>query len=113
VQKRLASLLKPGAIPSEIYNTVIAELDDDFLKNFMGYGNRRTKFLGHGVGLYVDEFPVIASGFNEPLAENMVIALEPKKGIANVGMVGVEDTYIVTSGGGRCVTGGGCDIITI
>jgi Xaa-Pro dipeptidase len=113
VQKRLASLLKPGAIPSEIYNTVIAELDDDFLKNFMGYGNRRAKFLGHGVGLYVDEFPVIASGFNEPLAENMVIALEPKKGIANVGMVGVEDTYIVTSGGGRCVTGGGCDIITI
>jgi hypothetical protein len=28
-------------------------------------------------------------------------------------MVGVEDTYIVTSEGGKCITGGGKEIIII
>jgi Xaa-Pro aminopeptidase len=89
------------------------KLDDDFKQNFMGFGKRQVKFLGHGVGLHIDEMPVIANGFNEPLEENMVLALEPKKGISGVGMVGVEDTYVVTPEGGRCITGGGSDIIVL
>ena len=113
VQSRLAHMLKPGAIPSQIYNTVLGELDEEFKRNFMGFGNRRAKFFGHGVGLHVDELPIITNGYNIPLAENMVIALEPKKGIDCVGMVGVEDTYIVTPGGGQCITGGGRDIIIV
>lgn len=113
VQTRLAELLKPGAIPSEIYTSVMDQLTDDFRTNFMGFGERQVKFFGHGVGLHIDELPVIAKGFDEPLAENMVIALEPKKGIPNVGMVGVEDTYIVTPDGGSCITGGGREIIIV
>ena len=113
IQSRLAKQLKPGLIPSEIYNTEINNLDADFLQNFMGFGTRQAKFLGHGVGLYVDEMPVIANGFNRPLEADMVIALEPKKGFAGIGMVGVEDTYIVTLDGGRCITGGGRDIIVV
>jgi len=35
----------------------------------------------------------------------MVIALEPKKGISGVGMVGIENTFAVTPGGGRSITG--------
>ncbi len=113
IQTKTASLLKPKNIPSDIYNQVMSELDEDFLENFMGFGNRKVKFLGHGVGLQIDEMPVIANGFKEPLEENMVIAIEPKKGIANVGMVGVEDTYLVTDKGGICLTGGGTDIIEL
>ncbi|QNU65635.1 aminopeptidase P family protein [Ruminiclostridium herbifermentans] len=113
IEKRAAQLLKPGNIPSEIYNNIMKELDSDFLKNFMGFGDRMVRFLGHGIGLHVDEPPVIANGFNSPLQENMVIALEPKKGIAGVGMVGVEDTYIVTPNGGKCITGGEKDIIIV
>lgn len=105
VEKTLASLLKPGAIPSEIYDTVMESLDDKFLENFMGYGSRKVKFLGHGVGLLIDEIPVLAHGFNEPLEEGMTLALEPKKGIKNVGMVGIEDTFIVTPSGGQSITG--------
>jgi len=71
----------------------------------MGFGKRKVKFLGHGIGLQVDEMPVIAEGFNEPLKEGMVLALEPKKGIENVGMVGIENTFIVTGQGGKCITG--------
>ncbi len=113
IQKRVAGLLKPGNIPAEIYNRVMDDLDSDFLNNFMGFGERKVKFIGHGIGLHVDEPPVIANGFNKPLQENMVIALEPKKGISGVGMVGVEDTYIVTPNGGQCITGGEKEIIII
>ena len=105
LERRLASMLKPGAIPSEIYARTMESLDPEFLKNFMGFGNRRANFLGHGVGLQIDEPPVLAEGFDEPLAAGMVLALEPKKGVPGVGMVGSENTYLVTPEGGRSITG--------
>jgi Xaa-Pro aminopeptidase len=105
IERSLASQLKPGAIPSQLYATAIADLEPEFLENFMGFGNRRAHFLGHGVGLNIDEPPVIAGGFDEPLAEGMVLALEPKKGVPGVGMVGTENTYVVTPEGGRSLTG--------
>lgn len=105
IEHQLASLIKPGAIPSDIYTTVMNGLDPEFLQDFMGFGDRRANFLGHGVGLQIDDLPVIAEGFDEPLVEGMVLALEPKKGIAGIGMVGIEDTFIVTPEGGRSITG--------
>ena len=105
IQDTVASLLEPGAIPSQIYESVIAELEPSFLKNFMGYGNRKVQFIGHGIGLEIAEHPVIAKGFDNPLEEGMVIALEPKNGIKGVGMVGTENTFVVTSDGGRSITG--------
>ena len=51
----------------------------------MGFGRHQVKFLGHGIGLWIDEKPVIAKGFDEPLEEGMVFALEPKKGIQGCG----------------------------
>jgi Xaa-Pro aminopeptidase len=105
IQDKIAGQLKPGAIPSQIYEETMASLDPAFLENFMGFGNRQVKFLGHGIGLTIDEVPVIAKGFDEPLVENMVLALEPKKGIKDTGMVGIENTFIVTPEGGKCITG--------
>jgi len=105
IQDEIASMLKPGAIPAQIYNSVMKKLSPDFLENFMGFGRRRVKFLGHGIGLTVDEYPVIAEGFNEPLAEGMVLAVEPKKGFKDIGMVGIENTFIVYPEGGQCITG--------
>jgi len=113
VQKEIAARLKPGAIPSQIHNEVINNLDQDFLQNFMGFGNRKVNFLGHGIGLLIDELPVIAEGFNEPLQKGMVFALEPKKGIPDIGMVGIENTFIVTSGGGECITGDNPGLIEV
>ncbi|MEI7580010.1 MAG: Xaa-Pro peptidase family protein [bacterium] len=113
IEKLTASLLKVGNIPSDIYNSVMSEIDESFLENFMGFGSRKVKFLGHGVGLHIDEMPVIANCFKEPLQENMVIALEPKKGIKGFGMIGVEDTYLVTNEGGLCLTGEGREIIEL
>ena len=105
LQFRIAEMLKPGNIPSHIYENIMDSLPPDFLENFMGFGKRQVKFLGHGIGLTIDELPVLAKGFDEPLQENMVFALEPKKGVKNVGMVGIENTFVVGSQGGRCITG--------
>ena len=101
----LATLLRPGAIPSAIYSAIMENLEPGFLEHFMGFGERRASFLGHGTGLVVDEIPVIAMGFDDPLEEGMAIALEPKRGVPGVGLVGIENTYVVTPGGGRSITG--------
>jgi len=105
IQDAIAARLIPGEVPSEIYHDVMTDLKPAFLDNFMGYGEHRVNFLGHGIGLWIDEFPVIAKGFDEPLKEGMVLALEPKKGIPYVGLVGIENTFVVTPGGGRSITG--------
>lgn len=105
IQLKMASMLKPGETPSNIYNKIMKDISEDSLPNFMGYGNRRVKFLGHGIGLQVDELPVLAKGFDEPLQEGMVFALEPKAGVEGIGMVGIENTFIVTADGGKCITG--------
>lgn len=113
VEKSAAAMLTPGAIPSEIYKTVLDGLTDEMRVNFMGMGRDAVKFLGHGVGLVVDEYPVIAKGFDRPLVENMTLALEPKRGIPAYGLAGVEDTFVVTKAGGKALTGGGKSIIEI
>ncbi|WP_291859998.1 Xaa-Pro peptidase family protein [Marinilabilia sp.] len=105
IQNRVAEMLLPGNTPEAIYETIMNSLTPGFKENFMGFGNRSVKFLGHGIGLTVDELPVLAAGFKEPLEENMVFAVEPKKGIKGIGMVGIENTFVVTSDGGRCITG--------
>jgi len=105
------SRMKPGNIPSRIYEEVMSELDEPFLQNFMGTGDERVKFLGHGVGLVVDEYPVIAKGFDLPLEENMTMAVEPKRGVEGVGLVGAENTYIITKDGAESITGGERSIV--
>jgi len=113
IQERIAERLKPGVIPEDLYNSIMDSLDNNFLKNFMGFGNRQVRFLGHGIGLHIDEWPVIARGFTEPLQEGIVLAVEPKKGIENIGMVGIENTFIVTGEGGRCITGNNPGLIIV
>lgn len=105
IQKRVAGRLRPGITPSAIYTEIMEDMPREFQSNFMGFGSRRVHFLGHGVGLAVDEIPVLARGFDDPLEEGMTIAVEPKKGIAGIGMVGTENTYLVTPEGGRSITG--------
>jgi Xaa-Pro aminopeptidase len=113
IQREIAGQLKPSGIPSGIYRSVTDALDAEFLTGFMGGGAERVRFLGHGVGLQIDEYPVIAEGFDEPLRENMALAVEPKFRIPGVGTVGVEDTYVVTPEGGRCITGGEQEIMVV
>lgn len=66
---------------------------------FMGFGPERIRFVGHGVGLELDEYPFLSAGQSMTLEENMVIALEPKLIFPNRGVVGIENTHRVTAEG--------------
>ncbi|GIQ71013.1 aminopeptidase P family protein [Xylanibacillus composti] len=92
--------LKPGTSCEGLYQDALATAEQANLgKHFMGYGADQVKFLGHGIGLEIDELPVLARGFAYPLQPGMVIAIEPKFSFPGEGVVGVEDTYAITSGG--------------
>lgn len=114
IQEAVRRRLKSGAVPSQIFEEVYqAEvLPRNFQDNFMGFKSNQVRFLGHGVGLVIDEFPAIAKKIDFPLKENMVIAVEPKKGLKGIGLLGVENTFLVTEQGGEKLTPGS-DEITI
>lgn len=64
-----------------------------------------TKSIHIEANLWIDESPVIAKGFDQPIEENMVFAVEPKRGIEGIGMVGIENTFVCKNSGGISITG--------
>ncbi|MBW2028735.1 MAG: aminopeptidase P family protein [Deltaproteobacteria bacterium] len=66
---------------------------------FMGYGEGQVPFIGHGIGLEIDEYPLIAPRFSQELKEGMVFAFEPTLIFPGAGVIGVEDDYLVTASG--------------
>jgi Xaa-Pro aminopeptidase len=92
--------LRPGTVCEELYVSALREAGEAGLSShFMGYGKDQVKFLGHGIGLEVDELPVLAKGFSYPLEPGMVIAVEPKFTFPGRGVVGIENTYAITDNG--------------
>lgn len=70
---------------------------------FMGH-RQHAGFVGHGVGIEVNEWPVIAPRSKQVIEENNTIALEPKFVIPGVGAVGIENTYHITAEGAISLT---------
>ncbi len=102
IQAFIADRLKPGTVPSELYEETRRFAEEfGFTKNLMGFGPNQVGFFGHGLGLEVDELPVIAPRFDRPLVEGVTIAVEPKYYIEGLGAVGVENTFVVSSEGGK------------
>lgn len=92
--------LRPGIICEDLYKQAVIQAEEAGLgEHFMGYGADQVKFLGHGIGLEIDEFPVLARGFKYPLEVNMVIAIEPKFTFPGRGVVGIENSYRITETG--------------
>lgn len=114
LQEEVAALLRPGNLPGDIWNHCLTAAEKSGWSNgFMGLEGNKVSFAGHGIGLAIDEYPVLAKGFDLPLEEGMTLAIEPKIGIPDYGMVGVENTFEVTKEGGNSLTGENFDIITI
>ncbi len=92
--------LRPGTICEELYTSALEKAKSAGLSAFyMGYGSDQVSFLGHGIGLEIDELPVLAKGFTIPLVAGMVIAIEPKFTFPGRGVVGIENTYVITEEG--------------
>jgi Xaa-Pro aminopeptidase len=92
--------LRPGAIPSEVYAAIQERVaKTPYAPHFMGAGENQVRFVAHGVGLELDETPVIAPKFDAPLEAGTVLAVEPKVFYPGLGGVGVENTYLITTTG--------------
>jgi len=103
--REVEALMKPGASCEEIYRHAMERIEESpYSEGFMGLGDSRVRFLGHGVGLELDELPVLAPGFDLPLEPGMVIAVEPKIFFPERGGVGIENTYLITEGGRENLT---------
>lgn len=104
----------PGRSWSRLYREIIELVrQKGYQDYFMGYKGHQVAFVGHGIGLEIDEYPVIAPGFHEEFRENMVFALEPKLVFPDVGAVGVEDDYVVTKAGMERLTTYNDQVLTI
>ncbi|SHO49624.1 M24 family metallopeptidase [Desulfopila aestuarii] len=105
IQEEVKKLAVPGVLTGDLYEQMIALAEKKgYGENFMGVGDRKIRFTGHGVGLELDEFPFIAKGQTLPLAAGMVIALEPKAIFPGKGVVGIENTHLVTEQGLESLT---------
>ena len=101
----LRSMLRPGVSCSAIYRYALDRIGDSpYAPNFMGIGDSQVRFVGHGVGLELNDWPVLAPGFDLPLEAGMTIAVEPKIFFPERGGVGIEDTYLITQDGSEILT---------
>ncbi|MGB7511223.1 MAG: Xaa-Pro peptidase family protein [Pelodictyon phaeoclathratiforme] len=102
IQELVRRGMKPGAICEELFFAAAAMAEKAGLGScFMGMPGEQAKFVGHGVGLELDELPVLAKGFTMPLQAGQVIAVEPKFVIPGKGVIGIENTFVVTDDGGQ------------
>ena len=94
--------IRPGLLCSRLYRDAV-ELAETrgFGEYFMGFGQGKVDFIGHGLGLEIDEIPVLAKRYHSPLEEGMVFAIEPKMVFPGEGAIGLENDYLVTSHGVR------------
>lgn len=114
IQGWLCQNARPGATPNDLYLHCIEQAEKQgFAEGFMGLDENQVPFVGHGIGLTIDEFPPVAKGFDVPLEKGMVFAFEPKQGIRGVAMVGVENTFEITEDGCRCITGDSYEMVSV
>ncbi len=100
IQNETMKQAKPGAVSGELYEMMVSMASErGYGDNFMGVGEKKIRFTGHGIGLELDEFPFIARGQKLELEEGMIIALEPKIIYPGRGVVGIENTHLVTDAG--------------
>ncbi|OPY75714.1 MAG: Xaa-Pro dipeptidase [Syntrophorhabdus sp. PtaU1.Bin058] len=81
--------------------------------HFMGYREGQVSFIGHGLGLEINELPVITARHGKILKEGMVFAYEPKFVLPPHGAIGVELDFIVRQNGLERITGDPVDIIYV
>ena len=100
IQEQVKKEARPGVATGDLYELMVSLAErQGYTENFMGVGERKIRFTGHGVGLELDEYPFIAKGQQLKLEAGMVIALEPKTIFPGKGVVGIENTHLVTEQG--------------
>jgi len=80
---------------------------------YLGYRPHKVRFLGHGIGIELAEFPFIAATHDYPIEEGMVFAIEPKMVFPKQGACGIENTVLMEKGTYRMLTDIDEDIVIL
>lgn len=100
----LSAMARPGVEAKKLYERAEQMAREaDLYDYFMGH-HQKAGFVGHGLGIEINEMPVIAPRSRDILEVGNVFALEPKFVIPGVGAVGIENTYVVEADTTRCLT---------
>ncbi|WP_456072963.1 M24 family metallopeptidase [Desulfofundulus thermocisternus] len=95
IQNALVAAARPGVTCGELYDLALEMATAAGLaEHFMGCGEQ-VRFVGHGIGLELNELPVLARGAKDKLQAGMVLAIEPKFIFPGRGAVGIENTFVV------------------
>ena len=101
----LLSEMKPDVVCGDIYDRSFQLAEElGLAEGYMGRGDDRCPFIGHGLGLELNEWPVLARGSKMRFSPGMVFALEPRVFLPDLGVVGLEDTYLMTETGPELLT---------
>ena len=99
IHHAFVAMAQPGVKACDVYNMARSMAEEAGLgAYFMGH-NQQAGFVGHGVGIEINEAPVLAPRSRDVLEEGNLIALEPKFVIPGTGAVGIENTYLITANG--------------
>jgi Xaa-Pro aminopeptidase len=114
IETAMTTLARPGASCHELFCKGWETAQGlGYEEYFMGPPGHKTRFIGHGIGLEIDEYPFIAEGHDYPLEEGMTIALEPKMVFLSQGAVGIENTFCVRVDGVERLTPAGEELIEV
>ncbi|MFW9856777.1 MAG: M24 family metallopeptidase [Candidatus Thorarchaeota archaeon] len=104
IKNFITSNLRPGKSLGQLFGAVM-ELSKELgiYEHFMGYQADKSPFLGHGVGLELDELPIFYKK-GPCLETGHVLASEPKFIDPNLMALGIEDTYAINNSGNRVLT---------
>ncbi len=94
-----------GATSRELFQYSL-ELADGmgYADYYLGYKKHQVRFLAHGIGIEIAEFPYIAASHTYPIEEGSVIAIEPKMVFPGKGACGLENTVLIEKGTYRVLT---------
>lgn len=107
IADRIIQVLRPGVPCDYIYKKALVFADEIGLGSyFMRLGNdsRKLSFIGHGVGLELNEAPMLGKKSKEVIEEGMIIALELEMCGSTQEVVKLEDTLLITSHGAEILT---------
>ncbi len=104
IQNEIENIARPGIACAELYNLALQITEKEGLGRYFMGTKQQAKFVGHGIGIQINELPVLTPRSKELLEPNMVFALEPKYVIPGVGAVGIENSFLVTDNGLEKIT---------
>ena len=106
IQELMVHTAEVGVSWSALYDVCFkCAADMGYVDSFMGAKGSQVSFIGHGIGVEIDEYPFIAGGFSHmPLEVGMVFAFEPKIVFPGEGAIGIENTFYLSNEGLKRLT---------